>query len=217
MASTLFLTSLFATTAVISATVISASDPRVLVSGRASYNADGSRSFDWEGTSFTLTVNNSGSVSMNVTSSTSGLNRVISHVETGPGVWYEQTRQWVQPGTSVLLVAANLYKVNTVRVFFELEPAFSGTTDPDAFFTVNSFVLDAGDVITTAPLARRIEVVGDSISAGASTSGPRSARRQIIQLTRPRFTHTRLGRLRLDGARRRLPRHGLVIVELRNL
>ena len=35
-------------------TFISAQDPRVLVSGRTSLNADGiSRSFDWEGTVFT--------------------------------------------------------------------------------------------------------------------------------------------------------------------
>lgn len=162
---TLLLASLLAR---VSSTVISASDPRVLVSGRASYNADGSRSFDWEGVSFKLTLNNSGSVSINITSTTSGLNRIITHVETKPGVWYEQTRQWVLPGTSVLLVAANLYMSNTIRIFFELEPSFSGATNPNAFFTVNSFILDAGDAITTAPLARRIEVVGDSISAGAS-------------------------------------------------
>lgn len=152
-------------------TVVAAADPRVLVSGRSTYNADGvSRDHDWEGVAFTLTVNNTGSVYMNCTSTSGGLNRVITHVQ-ADGEWYEQSRQWVVPGANMLLVAANLYQLNKIRVFFELEPAFSGTGAPDAFFSVHGFVLDAGDAVATAPLTRRIEVVGDSISAGYGSMG----------------------------------------------
>ena len=154
---------------------IPATDPRVLVSGRASFNADGSRSFDWEGVAFTVSVINANFFSMNVTSTSSGLNRVITHIsnpDTTRGLWYEQTRHWILPGNSVLVVAANLDREkNTLRVFFELEPHFAGIDAPSSFFTVNNFVLDSGDAVETAPLSRRIEILGDSISAGYGSVG----------------------------------------------
>ena len=152
-------------------TNFSAQDPGVTVSGRTTADADGlSRSFDWEGVSFFMNVNNTGAVWMNVNSTSSGLNRVIAHIGL-KGNWYEQTRQWVQPGANMLLVASNLNKENLVRVFFELEPAFNGGAN-GGFFTVNGFSLDDGGSLT-APFqfARRLEIVGDSISAGYGAMG----------------------------------------------
>jgi hypothetical protein len=150
-----------------SSVTFSAQDSGVTVSGRTTADADGlSRSFDWEGTSFFLNVNNTGSVWMNVSSTSSGLNRVITHIGLG-GVWYEQTRQWVTQNSSMLLIAANLNKENLIRVFFELEPAFS-----HGIYSVHGFSLDDGGSLT-APFqfARRLEIVGDSISAGYGAMG----------------------------------------------
>jgi len=150
---------------------ISAQDPGVTVAGRTARDSDGvSRSFDWEGTSFFLNVNNTGAVWLNVSSTTGGLNRVITHVGLG-GVWFEQTRLWVSPGENVLLVANNLYRENLLRVFFELEPSFNGAVN-GGHFSVHGFGLDGGASLT-APytLSRRLEIVGDSISAGYGAMG----------------------------------------------
>ena len=65
-------------------TFISAQDPRVLVSGRTQLNSDGvSRSFDWEGIVFYITVTGSGPVYLNVTSSAGNVNRVITDIRAG--------------------------------------------------------------------------------------------------------------------------------------
>jgi len=152
---------------------IAAQDARVTVAGRAPRDADGvSRNFDWEGVAFLITATNSQTVFLNVTSTGAGLNRVITHAFLG-GVWIEQTRQWVLPGANSLLVAAAIdAKTPTlVRSFFELEPAFTGAAG-GAYFSVHGFGLDAGgDAGPPTELPRRIEVVGDSISAGYGSNG----------------------------------------------
>ena len=56
---------------------------------------------------------------------TGGLNRVLTHVYAA-GVAYEQTRAWVVPGDSLINVASNIYGNTSLRVFFELEPSFTG-------------------------------------------------------------------------------------------
>jgi hypothetical protein len=57
-----------------------------------------------------------------------------------------------------------------VRVFFELEPSFNGA-GADAGYVVHGFVLDAGDAVQQTHRAHRLEIVGDSISAGYGASG----------------------------------------------
>jgi hypothetical protein len=155
-------------------TFISAQDPRVLVSGRTSLNADGiSRSFDWEGTVFYITVTGSGPVYLNVTSTAGNVQRVTTDVRAG-GQWYQSSRVWVNQGSNLLEVAmaeANTDD-NVIRCFFELEPAFTDT-NADGYFTVYGFQLPSGAAVGTpmAQLSRNIEIIGDSISAGYGSMG----------------------------------------------
>jgi len=149
---------------------IAAQDPRVRWQGRTELLADGaSVRFDWPAVAAYLTVNNTGQVSLNVTSQTTGLNRVITQLFIG-GYAYEQTRQWVAPGDSTLSVAQNIYGETSLRVFFELEPAFNGA-GADAGYVVHGFALDAGDAVQQAPRSHSLEIVGDSISAGYGALG----------------------------------------------
>ena len=109
---------------------------------------------------------------MNITSTSGNVQRIITHVMAS-GVWYEQSRVWVNPGANLLLVADNLYgSTNIIRCFFELEPAFTGTSAA-GFFTVYGFAMpvgaDAGLPMTE--YKRKIEIVGDSISAGYGAMG----------------------------------------------
>lgn len=159
-------------TAAPNAVQISAQDPRVTVAGRTQRDADGvSRNFDWEGTSFYVNAVNTSTVTLNVSSGVAGLNRVVTHAFLG-GFWIEMTRAFVLPGANSLLVAAALERGSTlVRVFFEVEPSFSGAAG-GAYFSVHGFGLDAGgDAGPPTVLPRKIEVVGDSISVGYGANG----------------------------------------------
>ena len=152
------------------ATVIAAQDPRVVWAGRTELLADGaSVRFDWPAVAAYVSVAGAGSIALNVTSETSGLNRVLTHIFVG-ATPYEMTRAWVPPGNSVINVAANIFGNSSVRVFFELEPSFNGA-GADAGYVVHGFVLDAGDAVQQTRRAHRLEIVGDSISAGYGASG----------------------------------------------
>ena len=152
------------------AVFIAAQDPRVRWQGRTELLADNtSVRFDWPAVAAYLTLNNSGSLTLNVSSQTSALNRVITHVIVA-GEAYEQTRAWVMPGDNAILAVQNIFGETSLRVFFELEPSFNGAA-ADAGYVVQGFTLDAGDALQQAPRKRAIEVIGDSISAGYGASG----------------------------------------------
>jgi lysophospholipase L1-like esterase len=170
----LLLAVLLKTVSVSAQTFISAQDPRILVSGRTEINADGiSRSFDWEGTVFYITVTGSGPVYLNVTSTAGNVQRVTTDVRAG-GEWYTSSRVWVNQGPNLLQVAVAEANTddNVIRCFFELEPAFTNT-DANGYFTVYGFSLANGAAVGTpmTPLSRNIEIVGDSISAGYGSMG----------------------------------------------
>ena len=154
-----------------SATVsIAAQDPRVVWAGRTELLGDGaSVRFDWPAVAAFISLAGAGSVALNVTSQTTGLNRVLTHVYAA-GNAYEQTRAWVTPGDSLINIASNIYGNTSLRVFFELEPAFNGAV-ADAGYVVHGFVLDAGDAVQQPHRAHKLEIVGDSISAGYGASG----------------------------------------------
>ena len=152
------------------AVFIAAQDPRVVWAGRTELLGDGvSVRFDWPAVAAYLSVAGAGSVALNVTNEASGLNRVLTHIFEG-ATPYEMTRVWVQQGDSVFNVASNIFGNSSLRVFFELEPAFNGA-GVDAGYVVHGFVLDAGDAVQQAHRAHRLEIVGDSISAGYGASG----------------------------------------------
>jgi lysophospholipase L1-like esterase len=126
--------------------------------------------FDWPAVAAFLSVAGVGSISLNVTSqATGGLNRALTHVFVA-GAAYEMTRAWITPGNSIINVVSNVYGNSSVRVFFELEPSFNGAA-ADAGYVVHGFVLDAGDAVQQQHRAHKLEIVGDSISAGYGASG----------------------------------------------
>jgi len=157
---------------------IKASDPRVWIGGRTSLNADGSSlDFDWEGVAFYMNVQSTSYVQvlMNTTGPMSRLYTQLSY--DGGKNWFDQTSQWISPrsGQNIYWAADNLNSaVNyTVRITSDLEPAFSGASG-GGYFTFIGFNID-GTATAATPQTRRIEIVGDSISAGYGARGSAAA------------------------------------------
>ena len=148
---------------------ISASSPSVVTVGRTVKNPDGSASFDWEGTSFSLNVNGSSYVRAVVNASGGILGRFICEVD-----GFEVTSFYVGGGngaltTNTFFIAYDLYQVRHIRLIQSLEPAFA-SANKDAFFTFVGFLTD-GVAVAPTPRSRSIELVGDSISAGYGARG----------------------------------------------
>ena len=151
-------------------TFIPASSASVVTVGRTVQNADGSASFDWEGTNFAVVVNGSSYVRAVVNASGGILGRFICEVD-----GWEVSSFYVGGGngaltTNTFFIAYDLYQVRHIRLIQSLEPAFAGANQ-DAFFTFVGFLTDG---VAAAPAPRRtrsIELVGDSISAGYGSRG----------------------------------------------
>ncbi len=158
-----------------SETLITADDPSCWYTGRTRINADGSRSFDWEGTQ--LWVNLQGAsyakILVNVTGNMVGRFSIeangveVSLIAVGgcdtPGVCDSSE-------TTEFLVAQDLKGNTTIRVISILEPAF-GNAGPTSTLTFLGWKTD-GKAGPAGPRRRRkIELVGDSISAGYGSRG----------------------------------------------
>lgn len=149
-------------------TFISASSPLVLWSGRPSLpEADGAVLFDWASTAATVAVQGIGSsvtLLANMTSSP-GPARVSVFVN-----GYEAAVLMLSAdASSYLLAAAMPDEVNNVTVRYDFEPVYSHA---DAAHGLGprfvGFSAGAnGSFVPPTPLARRIDIVGDSISAGS--------------------------------------------------
>ncbi len=117
----------------VAAEFVPANDPRVWYGGRNRVNADGSRSFDWEGSQVFLNVAGSSSpVIASLSSASSGgtARLVVSVSPVGiPRNWTVYDTIWVAPGApSNVTVAAGLPAGNwTVRLFNDLEPSSEHT------------------------------------------------------------------------------------------
>ena len=153
-------------------TFIAASDPAVTFVGRTLINADGSRSFDWEGTQMLVNVQGASYVKV-VASATGGiLGRFV--VEAG-GVAVSSFYVGGGNGATTYLnntyfAAYDLSGLTAIRVISVLEPAFEGAA-PGAYLTFVGFLTDGTAAPASPPRARRIELVGDSISAGYGSRG----------------------------------------------
>jgi len=117
---------------------------------------------------------------------------------TGPSAWLALSQAWVDANVSgsVLKVASGLPLdgvTRLLRIEFDSEPLFSGTSGGGAsgpwcttaadecgqpslgvgLFTVHGFLLEAGGVFgpPMPPYTRKIEIVGDSNSAGMGSGG----------------------------------------------
>jgi len=153
---------------------IPASNPAIWTVGRTRKNVDGSLSFDWEGTQFYINVNKASYVKMHMKATGSAMGRFVIQVD-----GWEQSQVWVggSNGASnegVYLVADGLAGTVQVRVVSVLEPAFEGV-NPAATFTFFGFATDGAAAPAGPPRPRRLELLGDSISAGFGSRGYRGA------------------------------------------
>jgi len=153
-------------------TAVAASDPLVLWAGRPSFEADGSVAFDWLDTSCTFVV---AGVGASVTLLTN-----FSLPAWGAGFHGARVSVFVNdmaaadlmlsPSThSYLLAAALPQALNTVTVHYAFEQTYSfADRAARQTFSIAGFAAgDGGAFAPPTPLARRIDVVGDSITAGA--------------------------------------------------
>lgn len=160
-----------ATSTVTGVNFIPANDNRYWYAGRA----DSNYSFDWEGYSIHLNIVNSSFVQL-IMNTTGPMTRVYTQVSVDGGKnYFDQTAVWVSPrtGTNTYWVADNLNSQvqYSVRITHDLEPAFSGSGgSPNSYFTFVGLNID-GNAVAPTPRTRRIEIVGDSISAGYGSRG----------------------------------------------
>ena len=148
---------------------VSASSPYVLWAGRPAVNAtDGAVAFDWEGTAASLVVTGVGSsvtLWTNVTLAPGFAGRISVFVND-----YDAANMMISASQpSYLLAAALPNAVNNVTVHYAFEPGSSGAAR-NARRTVAFFGFSAGDGGSFAPpvpLQRRIDIIGDSITAGS--------------------------------------------------
>ena len=148
-------------------TFISASSPLVLWSGRPSLPwADGSIGFDWEGTSASFVVSGLGSSVTLLANLSVYAARVSVFVND-----YDAANLMLSGDAGAYLLAATLPAAsNNVTVRFAYEPIFShadaagGLEKMPSFF---GFAAGSGGAFAPPPrAARRLDIVGDSITAG---------------------------------------------------
>lgn len=150
-------------------TYISASSPLVLWQGRPSASFNNSYSFDWESTSATVAVSGVGSsvnLYTNITLPAGSSARVAVYVNQ-----IEAANLMLESGTTSYMLASSLPKaVNNVTIAYVFEPDSSQANAPAGRLT--SFVgfgaSNGGAFVAPAPLSRRIDIIGDSITAGSA-------------------------------------------------
>jgi hypothetical protein len=172
-------------------TFIPANDSRVQWVGRTQRNANGTISFDWEGVSAYLTLQQTSYVKLVAYTETrtklvtieTNSSEVINGVKASNN--YVISIQYVDVITgpavnNTYYVATGLDNTQTyiIRVFNDLEPQFHGLVGQgygQGLTTFVGFLID-GELMTPAPRpTRRLEWVGDSLTAGfgsMGTSGP---------------------------------------------
>ena len=148
-------------------TFIPAGDSNIWYTGRTRINADASRSFDWEGTQVHLNVAGATYVRVSINASAGILGRFICEVDGWEvSSFYVGGGNGATGGAQDFLCADDLYQTRHIRLIQVLEPAFSGAS-ASGYFTFEGFTTDGAPAPPT-PRTRKIELVGDSISAGCA-------------------------------------------------
>lgn len=151
---------------------MTADDPRVRWTGRPVFNGDGSVSFDWIHTSASFAVVGTGSVTLHA-NITLGL---VGRAQVTMGDYDAQNLLLAQ-GTDTYLLAAGLVANETqISVHYGLEAGMSGAGQP-AGRVVTFLGFETSGTATFAAgtqLVRRIDVIGDSITAGPSGARARA-------------------------------------------
>lgn len=160
---------------------LSASNPWVLWGGRYGVDPDGSVAFDWEGTTATFVVTGmDATVTMwtNITLEASNSARVSVYVN-----GYDAANLMLHNSTPSYLLASSLpLAINTITIQYAFEPGSSGASRSNlrtpGIFGFN--VGNGGAFAAPTPLTKRIDIIGDSITAGSmydkleSVNGPLS-------------------------------------------
>jgi hypothetical protein len=154
-------------------TIIPSSDPGFWFSGRTQVNSDGTRSFDWEGVSINFNIEHASYVSLIMNTSGPTTRITASTYLAQNNVWFDHSTFWVSPrtGSNTYWALDNLDGTQnyTARFYNSLEPSFSGSNEND-YFTFVGIQTD-GMILPPTPFTRKIEIVGDSISAGYGAMG----------------------------------------------
>jgi hypothetical protein len=143
---------------------IAAASPLVLWSGRAT-RVNNAVTFDWESTAATLAVNGVGaSISAELQLPAPLLARFSVYVN-----GQDAANLMASNATSTYLLAAGLpFAANNVTIVFAFEPGYSQANRVENRTPhMLSFTVTDGSFAAPAPLARRIDVIGDSITAGS--------------------------------------------------
>lgn len=149
-------------------TFIPAASPLIRWSGRPNPQPDGSVGFDWASTSCTFTVSGIGatvSLLANVTLPPASAGRIAVMIND-----YDAQNLLLHASSSEYLIAASLaFPLNTVTVFFAEETVMSGASRPAGHLvSFLGFRVGGGGALGQAPaLPRRVDFVGDSITAGS--------------------------------------------------
>lgn len=154
---------------------IPASDPSVWFTGRTVINDDGSRSFDWEGTQLWVNLEGATYVKMIMNHAddakiTGRFSVEANDVEVSlVSVGGCGTPAVCEGRSNEILVAQGLGGNTTIRAISILEPAFENASPTEALQFVG-WKTD-GTVLPPTPRKRKIELLGDSISAGYGSRG----------------------------------------------
>jgi hypothetical protein len=148
---------------------MSASSPLVLWGGRPFLLPGGEVAFDWEGTFCTFAVLSpqagaTVTLRTNISIPPSFVSRLSVYIND-----YEAQNLLLHPGTQSYLLAAGLQPgVNNVTVAYAIEPLFYANALQGEYVTFVGFSAgNGGSFVAPSPLRRRIDVIGDSISAGS--------------------------------------------------
>ena len=149
-------------------TFIAASSPLVLWNGRPAFLPSGAVAFDWEGTGASLSVASASpgatlTLTTNLTISAQSMGRVSVFIND-----YEAQNLLLHSGTSSYLLAVLPAGTSNISVQYAIEPLFNADFPAQQYAQFVGFSVGNGGVfVQPTPLARRIDIAGDSISAGS--------------------------------------------------
>lgn len=156
-------------------TFIPASSPSVWSVGRTRIDPNGTLSFDWESTQFYVNILGGTYAKMHMKASGGIKGLFLIQID-----GFEQSQIWIDGSLNgevqEFLIADQVGAEipRQIRVISVLEPAFEGAS-PTAFFTFFGFSTDGKPATAGPARSRRIELVGDSISAGYGSRGYQGA------------------------------------------
>lgn len=139
-------------------TFIPANDANVWTTGRALENADGSKSFDWEGYTMNLNVQGASYVRVVINATDGILGRFIVESDGWEVASFYVGGGNNAIGTNTFFAAYDLYQTRHIRVVSIIEPAFAGG-NAGQYFTFVGFATD-GTAAPPTPRTRFIELVG---------------------------------------------------------